>query len=75
MKAFEIRCGVHHGIIKARGPGSAWRKLTKDKYLGFSILARYQVVQPQIGVWFYLNPQAFDELKPLRQGGNEDYQT
>jgi len=61
MPLYEIQCGDHYGEVEAPDIQAAWRKLTKKKRTGFSMLARFRRVD--IGRrqrWEYITPQALD---------------
>jgi hypothetical protein len=69
MTTFQVECGEHKGKIEAKSPGSAWRKLTKDKTSGFAPLARFREMplngpsyKLRRGLWHYVTPEALDEL-------------
>ena len=71
LKTYEVQCGSHKGVFDARGPGSAWRKLTKGKKEGFGVLTRFRELHPNgpsyklgRGVWFYIDPNALEQMKP-----------
>ena len=60
MNEYQIECGRHRGLVKAKSLGSAWRKLTKNKKTGFGKLCRFTA--PNIPMWQYTTPQAMDRL-------------
>ena len=70
MPTYEIECGEHKGRVVARGPGAAWRKLTKNKTEGFCPLARYRELPLNgrsyklgRGIWFYVQPSSLDTMR------------
>jgi hypothetical protein len=69
MRTFQIECGQHKGVVKARDEFSAWRKVVGDACDGFSKLARFRERLPasknrehKAGwqVWFYVEPRYLD---------------
>jgi hypothetical protein len=69
MRKFQIECGEHEGIVKARSPFSAWRKVVGNAAEGFGLLARYREYLPATqkrkhragwGPWTYVEPRWLD---------------
>ena len=75
MRKYEVQCGKHHGIVLARDPYSAWRKVVGKADDGFAKLARYREMLPATltrthragwSPWFYVSPRTIDMREPIK---------
>jgi hypothetical protein len=71
MPFYELECGKHFTTGTAKNIGILWRRMTRGKTEGFSLLARFRQMHPAKakrkhragwGVWYYINPASLDRF-------------